>query len=455
MQLKISRSNSLSLCVLLLTIGLSALNTGAFAQTDPEFKAKQLFEEQNYPEALPVFTDLVRLYPNDPELNYYYGACLVETGQFTEQAKTALLLSNGSPKSNWYLAQYYHAQRDWENAMTSYMAFQNNASEKDFKSVNFSQLFELCQQHINPFASSSIIKEAEADTIQQPLVAATSTVILSVPDSVENAPIKVSEPTIKQELVAELVTDSSISFPVNAQVSYLKLSQFKTNDGKESFLKARQLEKDLNQKLSRSKQLRDKYELADELEKSQLADSILKLEQQTYQLNQQLAEADQMANQLESNYWNQAGLQEITDLQTQNQQITDSIAAAEKQAQENEAEQAALLIIDATDSLAMDTLAVAPEPATEVLYKIQIGAYRNTPPPYMQSLYKKLSVLRRIDQYKDEKGVTVYTVGELKKYDDAQQMLKQIKLEGVNNATIAAYKNNVRIPIEEAKKITE
>lgn len=455
MQPKISTGNTLPLCLFLFFVGLFVTNTPAFAQVDPELQAKQLFEEQKYQEALPVFDDLARLYPTDPELNYYYGACLVETGQFTEQAKHALLNANGTQNSNWYLAQYYHSQRDWDNAMTKYLEFQNAASAKDFKSVNFSQLFELCQQHINPFATATTETATEPDTVQQASVLATPEIILSVPDSTETLKIEVTEPSSEIEEQKENVADSLISFPVNAQVTYLKLSQFKSDEGKESFLQARKLEKELNEKLSQSKTLRDKYELSDELAKAQLVDSILKLEQQTYQLNQQVADADQKANQLESSYWDKAGLQEIAHLQEQNQQIKDSIAKAEKPLQEVEVQPTELLIIDATDSLAMDTLTVAPEPVDEILYKIQIGAYRNTPPPYIQSLYKKLSVLRRIDQYKDENGVTVYTVGELKKYEDARQMLKQIKLEGVNNASIVAYKNKVRIPVEEAKKITE
>jgi hypothetical protein len=64
-------------------------------------------------------------------------------------------------------------------------------------------------------------------------------------------------------------------------------------------------------------------------------------------------------------------------------------------------------------------------------------------------------VIRRIDEYTDAKGVTVYTVGELKSYEDALQMQSQVRMEGVKDAVVAAYLNGKRIPVNEARKISE
>jgi hypothetical protein len=44
-------------------------------------------------------------------------------------------------------------------------------------------------------------------------------------------------------------------------------------------------------------------------------------------------------------------------------------------------------------------------------------------------LYKKLSLIRKIDNYTDEKGVVVYTTGSLTNLDDAVKLQKQVRQE--------------------------
>ncbi|RKD90790.1 SPOR domain-containing protein [Mangrovibacterium diazotrophicum] len=420
-------------------------NGGVNAQSDPETKAKQLFESRKYEEALPVFEDLTRLYPSDPNLNYYYGACLIETGHFDASALNALKLAGSQQKSDWYLAQYYHANDQWAEAMTAYQQFKGNASSKELNTVSsLDEMMALCAQQINPYKVAD--EESPADTtqiIEEPtaMPAAVSTEVAFV------------EPELQNEEAA--YADTLISFPVNAQISYLKVSQFKTDEARQDFLDARALEQELNEKLKTSKELRERYEAADDLVKMQLADSILQLEQDSYKLNQEIAQKDQSANLREASYWSSASMNEIAQFRATNQQLQDSIESARREAQIEAMQQAEIIVVEANDSIAIDTLQAEIEPVDEIIYRIQIGAYRNDPPDWVQRLFKKLSVLRRIDQYTDEQGVTVYTVGELKSYEDAQQMLKQIKLEGVSTATIAAYKNNERIPVTEARKLQQ
>lgn len=445
----------------MLTFSFGIIFNGSLkAQDDPEMKAKELFYAQQYAEALPVFNDLIRLYPDDPELNYYYAASLIETGQYLLEAEKALLASENFEKSQWYLGQYYHANSEWDKARTAYLNFKNSASAKDLKSVPLDEMIDLCNQEQNPFA------EAEVETEET-----------SVADTIFNAAIEpdqiLATDSLEEEITTELpaveegtapeggivsYADSIINFPVNAQITYLKTDQFKTNEAREAFLEARKMENELNSLLKKSNELRAQYDQANDAEKQELANSILTIEQETYRMNRDIAQKDQFANQQEVAWWQNADGATISEFRGLIQHLRDSIEESQKQ-QTIEMiveEEAPMIIIEATDSLALDTLQTPiAEPQDEILYKIQIGAYRNTPPDWVQRLFKKLSVLRRIDNYTDEKGVTVYTVGELKTYEDAQQMLKQIKLEGVNNAVIAAYKNNERIPVSEARKISE
>lgn len=456
MLLKLASRQKRGLFHILSFLGLFLYGTSLQAQVDTETQAKQLFSAQKFDEALPLFSELIRLYPNDPDLNYYYGACLFENGEFTEPTRQALIRATGTQKSVWYLAQYYHAQSDWENAANSYFEFQNTASPKDFKSVPFADMLDWCQQKINPFQAateSSPVPETATGVLVVP------SVVLSVPDS-SSTPVElqtVNPAVINNEEPDKMISeDNLIMFPVNAQISYLLLSQFKSDEARQNYLKSKELETSLNQQETLLKKLRERYEQLDEWSKTQLVDSILKLEQETYLLNRQMSEAAQSANSTEASYWSKAQFPEISALQAQNREIKKQLAYAEQKKAEEEAKHLEeMLIIEATDTAAIDSLMPQTQLEATILYKIQLGAYRSNPPAYTQALFKKLSVLRRIDQYTDEKGVTVYTVGELKKYAEAQQMLKQIKQEGVNSAIIAAYKDSVRIPVEEAQKLTE
>ena len=88
-----------------------------------------------------------------------------------------------------------------------------------------------------------------------------------------------------------------------------------------------------------------------------------------------------------------------------------------------------------------------------ITYKIQIGAYSRGIPNNMKSVFSKISVIRKVENYTDEKGVVVYTTGNLISYEDAVIMQKQVQQEGIKDAIIAAYLNGKRITLEQAKEI--
>jgi hypothetical protein len=90
---------------------------------------------------------------------------------------------------------------------------------------------------------------------------------------------------------------------------------------------------------------------------------------------------------------------------------------------------------------------------TGIIYKIQIGAYKGKIPETSNKLIKKLSIIRKVENFVDEKGFKVYTTGNLRLYPEAETMLSQVKQEGVKNAVITAYQNGKKIPVTEARKL--
>ncbi len=402
------------------------------AQNDPEQLAKDLVEDGRFAEAIPYFEDLVHLYPADKELNYYLGMCLVENEQFSEKAKTALQtsLGKGTPdKSFYYLAQCFHAENNFSEALSYYQRYDDEAREREKRNTNLDELVNLCKQQINPFSELVVETVGEKPEEVAPEIQ---------PDDVE---------------VPEGLEDSLIQFQVNSSIKYLKIDQFKHASALQAFVHAWKAEQELQEMVIETSRLREEYNAAFEGEKEDIANAILVLERETYAKNQEINQNYTEARQSEMSYWEQADPASIRAFVDKVSTMEDSIRQ-EKEAErfkKLEAQKPIVLPDSLVENLIPEESVAA---SAGITYKIQIGAYSRTPPDWVQRLFKKLSVIRRIDQYTDENGVTVYTVGELKSYQDALQMQSQVRTEGVSDAFIAAYKDGERIPLKEARQIT-
>jgi len=433
--------------MLFLMMACLLISISGNAQNDPEAEARKLFDNGRFEEALPVFRDLTRLYPNDQNLNYYLGACLAETNQLTGEAKQALdIAKKGIPESYFYLGKYFHVRSDWKNAIQNYERFKSEARKKSVEASSVGELISMCRRMKNPFP---VVETKPEETIDS-LTDKKETPVI------QESPVK--EPVVPEHVVSgvpPILKDSFIHFQVNAVVSYNKIDQFKFESSKEAFIRGWLIEQDMQKKLNNLSNLRKEYGTLAGPEQDSLVDLILKLEQETYRMSQKARDAYQEANLKEAEFWNKAGALEIENFRREVNRIQDSVKTASEERMRKQAEEKILVILPDTAVVADTVTAVKPVPANEIVYKIQIGAYRNSPPEWVQGQFKKLAVIRRIDQHVDEKGVTIYTVGEMKSYNDALQMQKQIRMEGMKNAFVAAYQNNKRISLEEAKKLTQ
>ena len=426
---------SLTTLILLLFIAANPIFTEvATAQNDPETKARELFDSGNYEQALPIFKDLVGLYPSDVKLNYYYAACLIENEQFGEETNTAIQLAiedNSQPKIFYYQGQALHAHNNFQQAIEFYNRFLNQAKRKVSKETKVEALLKMCEEEVNPFP------KPEPEVIQE------------VQDAIQPVIVEEAKPL---EIPTGL-KDSIIHFQVTTDIHYLKIGHFKNDSSIQSFVDGWVIEQKLKSILKQTNQLRDEYATVPESEKAALAEKILQLEKETYNLNIELNKQYQKARHNEISYWNNAASDEVSNFRRNIRILEDSIANASK-VQYIENENVAIVLELPEEDLLDETEPVQQSELTGVVYKIQIGAYRNKPPQWVQNLFKKLSVIRKIDKYTDDKGITVYTVGELSSYNDAKQMRDQVRQEGVHDASIAAYKEGARISIKEARQIT-
>jgi tetratricopeptide (TPR) repeat protein len=407
------------------------------AQNDPEQLAKYLVENGQFAEAISYFKDLVHLYPADKELNYYLGMCLIENEQFIQQAKVALQtsLGKGTPdKSLYYLAQCFHAENNFSEALSYYQQYDREARKREKQKTRLDELIDLSKQQINPF--SELVTEAIEE--ESPVETEPETTPDIQPEDVE---------------VPEELEDSLIQFQVNSTIKYLKIDQFKRASALQAFMRAWKAEQEQHEMVAETSRLRGEYNDAFATEKEDIADAILILERETYAKNQEINQNYSEARRNEMDYWEQAEPGAMRAFVEKIHTMEDSI----RQVREVERQK----ILEANKPIVLpDSLVKKLVPqetvasSAGITYKIQIGAYKSTPPEWVQRLFKKLSVIRRIDQYTDETGVTVYTVGELNSYQDALQMQSQVRTEGVKDAFVAAYKDGERIPLKEARQIT-
>jgi len=189
-------------------------------------------------------------------------------------------------------------------------------------------------------------------------------------------------------------------------------------------------------------------------QKAEVSNLILKAEERSITLNEEISALYEKIRNIENQYWQSAALDEIGKFHEKIIHFKDSIQriADLKKEQKNLAEQKESEQITFYQSAQNPVKA---ETASEIVYKIQIGAYKTKIPDSASKSIKKLSVLRKVEKFKDEKGVTIYTTGSLKSYQEAVILQSQVKQEGIKNASISAYQKGKKITVEEARQINK
>jgi tetratricopeptide (TPR) repeat protein len=431
--------------LIIIVFGLLSFSYDACGSDD----AIKLFKQKKYEEALPLFNSLLQTIPNDPSLCYYTGICLTETNQFGKEAINFLLVAaNGNQPFdvNFYLGKNYHALNDFKVAKTYYTIFGQKASSKEKKAFDLNTKIDLCERSINPFPVFQYIPKAAETTITSPEV------VTNI--SVEEVPLE----------IPLALNDTIINFTLTSEIYYTRFYQFRTDLGKQNFIKGWNSSDTLNKLISETDSLRNEYgkTLSSEI-KLQIANRVIDLETQIMKTKSHSDESYSKANESEIAYWKQAPEDEKWKLIAEN----DSIKNAE------EAKSVVLVkpveipidTLQVSDSIAVDSTATNPEELVEliaeptktspVIYKIQIGKYNTDLPESARKLFKKISVLRKIDQYTDEKGFIVYTIGELTNLKDAVKLQDQIRQESVKDAFVIAIKDGKRITLSEALELTK
>jgi len=495
MQHKSLKSLLTILFFLLLVPNLAHANT---FQDNPLTKAILLFDKGNYIEAEPLFRKLLDERPDDFMVNYFYGACRTENGHYSDQDLNYLLKASKevTPLNiDYYFGVQYHAKNQWEKALAFYKLYQTVASANEQEKVKLSLKMEQCSNKINPFTNSETVEETiiSETEVLAPISAENITASdknLSVePNLVDSAFTKTGEnlneeikeqqiqeendstfliyeiepSNVPEQLVEETDTieaiqpkpaEEVIKFNINSEITYIYVSNFKTAEGEIYFKEGNLKQKELEKVIKETEELREKYKTSkNRTEKDSIGQQILSLESQTYELKSVVNQLFLQSKSIENEYWQNATTGEtesfIKNLNTA------SLENDDKEAVQTESfSEAQQLIIPPVlmDNNKVERSTPNPKPSG-ITYKIQLGAYSRGIPNNMKSVFSKISVIRKVENYTDDKGVVVYTTGNLTGYDDAVMMQNQIRQEGIKDPIIAAYLNGKRITLEQAKEI--
>jgi len=167
-EVMLSKRFSFSLLILMFTllIQVRPAHAETFFQPDQKDTAIDWFNNGQFDKALPVFSSLCFNFPYDYLVKYYYGACLIETGNYGLDAEKNLLLSSTGEvpvKVNYYLGRFYHANRNWNSALRYYNRFKNYGKESEIADLRVDELSQLCYSQVNPFIAEKVEASATSD----------------------------------------------------------------------------------------------------------------------------------------------------------------------------------------------------------------------------------------------------------------------------------------------------
>ncbi|MGM0621273.1 MAG: tetratricopeptide repeat protein [Bacteroidota bacterium] len=486
-------NNNKFVLLTLLFVLLFAGNGNLFAgsQNISATRAMQLFDAGEYEAAEIAFRQLLEDEPGNTMLNYYFAASRTENGHYSENDLNTLLgvIKDATPhRINYYLGVQYHARNNWEQALKYYNQYRNSVTEEDREEVQLTQKIQQCYDRVNPFAEQEATPPTEIveqEEKSKPITDQAQTIepekTVAETDEEKNVVVTVKEDSlmvsarVPQPLQTKLISTprknlpdlpgvkatytplsgEPVEFQVNNKITYLNTAHFKTEKGKELFLEGKKLQDELNQQIEKADELRSEYRTTQDAErKSEIGDEILTIENESYQIRENIMHLFSESRQHENNYWQHAGEIAVNNFIIE----LDKMKRAREQAtvQNREEETGTPLLISASDLFNISEPGSQnreEENDNELVYKIQIGAYSRGLPSYVERKFNKLSLIRKIDNYTDEDGVVVYTTGNLSNLDDAIKMQNQVRQEGIEDAFVVPYFNGKRITLEQAKKI--
>ncbi len=119
------------------------------SEADMKKHVRKLFDNKEYVNAAPYFSQLLSLYPKDPEYNFKYGTCLLFSDHDKEKAIKFLEFASTKegvdPEVFFYLGKAFHLDYRFEKAITAYKTFIEKGTSKSKADLQPERQIEMCK----------------------------------------------------------------------------------------------------------------------------------------------------------------------------------------------------------------------------------------------------------------------------------------------------------------------
>ncbi len=122
-------------------------------QEDLMDTAEELFYDNDFVKAMPLYSQLLSLYPTEAKYSFYYGACLVENNKEIDKAIKYLSYASkklsDEPLVYYYLGKAYHLSYQFDKAISQYQIFQTKSSSKQQKEKQTKREINICNNGLD------------------------------------------------------------------------------------------------------------------------------------------------------------------------------------------------------------------------------------------------------------------------------------------------------------------
>jgi len=119
------------------------------SEDDLKKQAKKLFFDEEFEQAFPLYSQLVSLYPKDPDYNYRLGVCMLFASDDKERPISFLEFASRSKDVDkevfYYLAKAYHLNYRFDDAISYYLIYKKVASKSNAERLMVDRQIEMCK----------------------------------------------------------------------------------------------------------------------------------------------------------------------------------------------------------------------------------------------------------------------------------------------------------------------
>ncbi len=132
-----------------MAFSFTVVNAQYASQEELKSAADKFFVEEDYVQALPLFSQLLSLYPKDPNYNFKYGACYLFANREKEDAlkylKFAVSKPNVNPQAFYFMGLAYQHEYQFSAAELNFNKFREKGSPKDVQYFQVDRKIEMCK----------------------------------------------------------------------------------------------------------------------------------------------------------------------------------------------------------------------------------------------------------------------------------------------------------------------